>query len=254
MKGKTLFYPEEPSLAVAVGTGNSQIQRSGIHSGLTMRPLSGYGRDINMNKKVMARSNEIYDKAFAEGETPNARVLWADQSRQYVRFSEIIHFLLPGTNSVLDVGCGNGELLNFLNFHGFTGRYKGIDIHPKLIGEAVARFPGSAFEVSDFFEQDPGRFESVVMSGVFNVNFDQDLAFVHRFIERMFELCEKRVVFNALSSHVNYRNPALFYVDPADLMRRLVDLTPRVELRHGFLPFNYTVCLHKNPEWQPVKG
>ncbi len=43
------------------------------------------------------------------------------------------------TDSVLDVGCGNGTFADALILHGFSGRYLGIDMSANLISEAKNR-------------------------------------------------------------------------------------------------------------------
>ena len=202
-----------------------------------------------MNAKEFAkRSNSIFDKAFAEGKEPNDRVLWHDRDRQYFRFHEICRYIDMRRDSVLDVGCGNGELLGFLSFCGFCGKYTGVDIHSKLVGEARGRFSKADFRVLDIFDSAVETYDCVVMSGVFNANVGQDLDFVVRFITRMHELSRFRTVFNAVSTHVNFCQPEIFYIDPSELLERLLKITPQVEMRHGFLPFNFTVCMHAHAQ------
>lgn len=40
---------------------------------------------------------------------------------------------IPRQTSLLDLGCGHGELANYLNRTGFTGRYVGVDSSPALL-------------------------------------------------------------------------------------------------------------------------
>lgn len=61
-----------------------------------------------------------------------------NESRNYYwqGFTEILRFLKPiGSMSVLDVGCGNGRLGQFLqeNLHDTLLEYTGIDSNPKLL-------------------------------------------------------------------------------------------------------------------------
>jgi len=43
---------------------------------------------------------------------------------------------LGGGESILDLGCGNGELARFLSTHGHRGSYLGLDFSPVLLAEA----------------------------------------------------------------------------------------------------------------------
>ena len=68
---------------------------------------------------------------------PNAE----DMHRRYQVMLELIDEK-EGMCSVLDLGCGPGLFLDYLNEHGHTNRvnYAGIDISQKMIDAAKQRF------------------------------------------------------------------------------------------------------------------
>lgn len=198
-------------------------------------------------KDIIARSNAVYDAARAAGATPHDRVLWGDPLRQYQRFDELTRLAgiidMPSME-VLDVGCGNGELFEYLGSHGFHGNYRGIDIHPGQIAEARHRFPGVDFCVSNILDDDIAQADAVMMSGVFNVDCGQTIDFIERFVSRCADLARKRVVFNAITTHGTRKDSGTFYLSPETAVRIAARLSSRFELRHGFLHFNYTMCIH----------
>ena len=68
---------------------------------------------------------------------------------------------IPQDASILDIGCGNGELWRFLCHHGFQGRYTGVDFSPALLDIAAGQgvgspqagsIPEAAFLVADLAE------------------------------------------------------------------------------------------------------
>lgn len=213
------------------------------------------------HKKLLNESNRLYDEAFAGGTDRFSRVKGSELYRQYYRFSELVHFM-PGIEterfSVLDVGCGNGELFHYLNFRGFTGRYDGVDINENLLVDGRAQFPAEIFpEVQfrnvDILSQDVEQADFVVLSGVFNIAVGQDDGFHEAMLVKMFAAARRAVVFNAVSSHVNFRNPQMYYIDPAKLIDFIArNLSKKFELRHHFLPHNYTVCIHRNSDWAGI--
>jgi hypothetical protein len=76
--------------------------------------------------------------------------------------------------------------------------------------------------------------------------------FLLRTLQEMWLLAKERVVFNAMSTYVDYRDPGLYYVDPLVLFDYVKkNLTPRVSLRHDYLvkpggmPFEFVMVLHK---------
>jgi SAM-dependent methyltransferase len=151
----------------------------------------------------------------------------------------------PGVE-ILDVGCGNGELLKCLAMHGFRGKYRGIDIHAGQIDEARGRFPGVDFSVCNILEDKIAQADIVMMSGLFNVDCGQDMEFVQRFIGSCCALARERFVFNAITSYVSRRDFGMFYVAPEAAIGIAARRSQRFELRHGFLPFNFTMCIHMN--------
>jgi len=73
--------------------------------------------------------------------------------------------LAPGAR-VIDMGCGSGAFTELLAARGYT--VSGIDIAPKLIALAQAKFPGIEFFAGDA-ENTPfeaGMFDGVLLSGL----------------------------------------------------------------------------------------
>ena len=210
-------------------------------------------------QEIYAKSNTIYDEAFTSGSNRFARVLGHNPNRQFYRFHEICHFLGDVTSrrlSILEVGCGNGEFFRFLNSCGFSGRYVGVDINESLLQEAARLLPdetldGVSFLNKDILAEDLGPFDHVIMSGVFNINMGQDDDFVFEMIQRMAAHALHKVVFNAVTDYVSFRDPKMYYINPETLAHFIIKrVSPRFEIRHHFLPYNYTVCIHKDNDWR----
>ncbi|OGV38764.1 MAG: hypothetical protein A2X48_18230 [Lentisphaerae bacterium GWF2_49_21] len=203
-------------------------------------------------RTLFSKSNEIYDAASRRKACKTYHSLWTTKSGQYHRFSEILHFIDNMDCSILDIGCGNGRLVEFLNYNGFTGKYTGVDINSNLLKEARHDFPGQEFVNADFFKKRIPLHDYVVMSGTLNANFGQDMDFVFNFIRRMHELSRKKSVFNAITEYVNFKEKEMYYINPAALIEYTVrNLSPKFEIRHSFVPYNFTMCIHKNIKWIP---
>ena len=191
---------------------------------------------------------KIYDDAVAKGSNEHERVCWYNPTRQYDRFEELCVLIGDVTRPnlrILDVGCGNAEFLKMLNSRGFCGSYHGIDLHAGLIAEAKQRFPEAKLEQRDLLTDPPDPVDIAVMSGIFNVEVGQSLDYVNTVISAAFSIVREKVIFNAISTYVNRRDASMYYFDPADAIALAAKLSRRFELRHGFLPFNYTVCIHR---------
>jgi len=204
------------------------------------------------NEKFVKENIKIYDKAIKKFGLSSSSVLWDDQQSQYFRFCELVkHLDLSSKKSILDVGCGNGELYKFLNFLGFRGTYVGSDINANLIKQAKKRFPAVEFHLVDIMEKKIARkFDYALMSGLFNVNVNQSLEWTQKFVKKMFSLSREAIAFNAISTYVNYKQDEMFYLSPEEMFAYCVkNLSPRVTLLHHNLPYNYTIIVYKNSTW-----
>lgn len=205
-----------------------------------------------MNKDIVARSNAIYSaQANTHGEDSRA-VLCDRQTRLIHRFVEIVKLIdLDGSKRrILEVGCGHGEFYKFLASVGYRGSYVGTDINPELLALAKKRFKAIDVREVDIVKADLGeKFDYVLLSGVFNIECGQTVAWVQNFLERMYAHCEEAIVFNAVSTHVNFRDPRMFYLDPVEMLQFCITkLSKRVTLTHHNLTYNYTVAVYRQQE------
>jgi hypothetical protein len=124
-----------------------------------------------------------------------------------------------------------------------------------LLAQARERFKSIQVKCVDILVEEPiQRFDYVVLSGLFNVNVGQTMDWVQAFIKRMFEMTNQVMVFNAISSHVSYRDDGMYYMDPAEMLTFCVkNLSKRTTLIHHNLPYNYTVAVFKDESWSSVK-
>ncbi|MDK0517983.1 amino acid adenylation domain-containing protein [Streptomyces sp. ML-6] len=93
----------------------------------------------------------------------------------------------PGRPSVLEIGCGSGELVDELS--GAVGRYVAMDISPASVGRVLARHGedrpwlegvvGPAHRVGELVS---GRFDTVVLSSV--VQFFPDVEYLYSVLEQ----------------------------------------------------------------------
>ncbi|MDZ7607516.1 MAG: glycosyltransferase [Cyclobacteriaceae bacterium] len=71
------------------------------------------------------------------------------------------NYFIPDEDTVLEVGCGNGEMLSMMN----GSKKVGIDFSPEMISRAKKSYPGI-----DFYEQDAGeidlplKFDTIVLT------------------------------------------------------------------------------------------
>ncbi len=198
-----------------------------------------------MNENQLAINNEKYRNLQAK-DSPSGRAGYDDITRQYLRFSEIKHFIGDLSGSILDVGCGNAEFMQFLNMTGFEGDYTGLDVSKELLGEAASRFPTRTFLSTDILALEHEQFDYVIASGIFNYDYGQSMELIRSIILKMYALGRRKAIFNGVCYQGTRRDVGTFYIDQWDLCKWLErDVGCKVEVRNCFINYNFTVSLSR---------
>lgn len=154
---------------------------------------------------------------------------------------------------LLDVGCGFGDLLAWLNSRGIEPRYTGVDIVRPMIERCRKRFAGTGakFLIGDalsFVADEP--YDYVVASGIFGYAAKDTKARVRPTLERLFNLTRVGMAVNFLSRRATTRSPGRLYLHPSDVLQFALKLTPAVRLDHTYMPNDFTLCLYRTPLWE----
>ncbi len=101
--------------------------------------------DEKSAKKIMNGVTATYDEISKE----------FSESRAFAgkEFEAYKDYLRPG-QTIIDLGCGNGRLLQFIekeasNWHQKTFHYVGLDTSSNLLSEARKKYPGKTFQRGD---------------------------------------------------------------------------------------------------------
>ena len=157
---------------------------------------------------------------------------------------------------ILDVGCGFGDLLPFLEKRGIHPVYTGIDICEPMIRHCRERFAASAgrFAVADVLEYEPdGPYDYVVASGIFGLEAPGARERIWPTIQRMLSWASVGAAANFLSDLAPDKVPARVYVNPPEALDEALRLTPAAALDHTYLPNDFTLYLHRQRGWEKAK-
>ena len=178
---------------------------------------------------------------------------WKSREAQYNRFREllkVVDFATPF--SILDYGCGDGELVRFLNAASADFQYFGFDAAPQMIEAARKEFAGSKNCLFSTRLEDFAKADYTVASGIFNLKFDANdeewRKYVAATIMKMDVLSHRGFAFNALTSYsdVKFRRSDLFYADPLfwfDFCKR--NVSRFVSLLHDYPEYDFTIIVRK---------
>jgi ubiquinone/menaquinone biosynthesis C-methylase UbiE len=175
------------------------------------------------------------------------------RASQEKRFEAILALGPMDGKTVLDAGCGFGDLLVFLRTRGIRPQYSGLDACPPMIARCRQRFPERAatFVVGDVLEHRPAaRYDYVIASGIFGLKVPGACERIRPTLQRLYQLCKVGLVVNFLSSRTPRPSPARMYLEPGEMLSTALSLTPAVRLDHSYLPNDFTLYLYREPAWE----
>lgn len=172
---------------------------------------------------------------------------WASSSSQQTRFEVLLRVANPQGRSLLDVGCGLGDLASFLSERGIDVDYTGVDVVPEMVAQARQNHPAGRFVIGDPFDTGddplPGEtFDVVFCSGTLNLNLGNNMQFLPQALWAMLRRTQDMMVVNLLHIRDTRRDRQYFRYDPQRAMELLMDLGAReITLFEDYLPNDFTV-------------
>ena len=194
----------------------------------------------------MPRLKEDYDEAFEKyGAGPKA-LLWWDYRSMALRFRALVKEVPVEGKSILDAGCGLGDLLPYLYAKAPNFRYLGVDRSEKFIEVAKTRYEGHQFQVGDPFRHPIGMFDVVLSSGVMNGNTDDWLVKRMKMIKSLWRQTGEVLAFNMAGGLKPIRHDSLIaYADAQEIFDFCKTLSQRVILKTNYLEKDFTIVMFK---------
>jgi len=160
---------------------------------------------------------------------------WSAAGQQF-RFKKLMQIADLRGRSVLDLGCGLGDLYPCLVEQFGHVEYTGIDMVSELIAAAAQRNPRARFVCRDLLADDMDDiFDYVLISGMFNNAISDCAGFLKEMISVAFRHCSQGLAFNFTSQYVNFTEPEIAYHDPLAILDFcLKTLTRKVMLHHHY--------------------
>jgi tRNA G46 methylase TrmB len=125
---------------------------------------------------------------------------WFSEEEQLLAFRTMLNFYSV-QHSILDVGCGRGDLYQLLTQINPNINYKGIDFNENLINLAKSKYGQDNFEAVEFLMAKllPESYDWVFASAMFNQSISINMdTYSRECIDKMFEVCKLGVAFNLM--------------------------------------------------------
>jgi len=171
---------------------------------------------------------------------------WNTRKSQEVRFEVLSGIADLSDHSVLDIGCGRGDLKAYLGerFPGIS--YTGIEQNETFFNLAIQKYghlPHTRFICSNFWTDEVPAADYILVSGSLNYK-NSDPGFVYKMIRKLYESCTCALGFNLLSS-IGYPPLDLCAYKPEVILLFCQTLSAHVEIRDGYQEGDYSVYMYK---------
>lgn len=147
--------------------------------------------------------------------------------------------------SVLDAGCGYGDLRAYLNHKYPRLKYTGIDQSEAFLMVASGRYahlPETAFYLGDFCNAELPPADYVLASGSLNYHSSES-RFIYNTITKLFNTSRIAFGFNLLRKIEP--GGILVAYDADDIMRHCRTLTPKVVLHDNYFEGDFTIWMYR---------
>jgi SAM-dependent methyltransferase len=176
---------------------------------------------------------------------------YVNRSIQHQDYRNITQ-LIPTGQSILDFGCGRGDYQAWheLNFGKNSVNYIGVDFNEVLIEAGKKLYNGINLINQDWMDID----DNIKQDWCINVNSnilrydvsnDDDLSYLHKTIEKMYNHANKGIVIKLASSLVTEENQLIKY-NPGELFNWAQEKFGLVALDHSNTNEEFLLIIYKN--------
>ncbi|WP_447968606.1 class I SAM-dependent methyltransferase [Nitrospira sp. M1] len=206
-----------------------------------------------MNNKFDVSLNKIksfMDDTLDKHGTTSLGVGWRSRENQFLRFDQFSHLFQDCSEpfSINDLGCGLAGFFEWAKERGLpVSNYIGYDISERMI--ARARALHSKHNVRFVKAEKPTDIADFsVCCGIFNTRLDESdedwTQYMREVVYALAKASRRGFAFNSLSSYVDWREPHLFYAEPAEWFTWCkTNISKKVSLLHDSPLYEWTMII-----------
>jgi len=174
---------------------------------------------------------------------------WSSREIQQLRFEILSRIGTQNGDSVLDVGCGFGDLFAYFQARDIHTRYLGLDLSTDILQKAEELYPQARFFNGDLFDLSPAEqsYDYVMLSGALNEEMNDEGNYAKSIIKRMYQSCRKGLAFNLLScrDEVTARRWDLQSFDADEILAFCCGLGAQCELIDDYIDNDFTILMRR---------
>lgn len=190
-----------------------------------------------------------YSKAYIKNRGSVKSLLWNSYASAAIRYRELVKDIDFTSKSILDVGCGFGDIIPFISNKNTSFKYTGIDLMKEFVEEAKKRYPDYKFAERNYFEHPfKKKFDVIICCGTLNSNYGREtMSFRKKAIKTMFNHCKEAVAFNMAggASSSNKNDSTIYYANSINILEYCTKLSKKVILRNNYHEKDFTIVIFK---------
>lgn len=197
--------------------------------------------DKNLLTGIADQTRHRYAARFQEHGLSPRSLGWGTREQQTTRFDQVRRIIDFDGSHVLDIGCGFGDLYQYLKHNNVDVTYTGVDVCQEFIDVATDRHPDGQFLCTDLTTDelcDVGG-DVVVMLGLLNYRQSEtaNLTYAETLIDRAFDKARRSLVCDFISDQRALDYPEeewIYYYSPEEVVKLASAVTPSWQLLQDF--------------------
>jgi len=200
-----------------------------------------------MDPKGAATVRAYHNERMTRFGVASAKSLgWKDEHAQRQRFKQIAQIGNLNGTTILDIGCGHGDLFSYISRIYPRLKYCGLDQEQAFLEVALNRYgekSNAKFFLGDFNSASLPEHDYVICSGGLNYRTNDD-DHIFKMISKFFKASRLGLGLNILKS-VDFENGILVPYSEFEIMKYCRKLTSKLVLREAEDQNNFTLFLYK---------
>ena len=203
--------------------------------------------DECLTEAELQRIRELYEIRYSQFGNNYKTVGWGSIKDQVLRFDMLCRGLDLTGKTILDIGCGLGDIVPYLEARYPAGfKYTGIDLAPSLIEAAQEEFtqPNISFICGDMNKlNESEQYDIVLLSGALSYRVHDNKSYAKAMLKKLFRMSREVISVNFLSDYVDYQEEKNFHYSPEDMFQFAKTLTKWVALYSDYPLWEFTIQL-----------
>ncbi|MFC1626019.1 class I SAM-dependent methyltransferase [Patescibacteria group bacterium] len=193
--------------------------------------------------------NDGYKESFEKYGVDPRSLKWRSLKAAQQRYKEIISLVDFEGKSVLDVGCGFGDITKFITVRTSNFSYLGVDRMDEFIKVARKKHPRYRFVVTDYFKKPLSeKFDVVIANGCLNSNLDDNLKFRKRAIKTLFEHTKEFLIFNMAGTYPQLKTGKksnIWFADALEIQKYCLTLSRETVFKNHPRRKEFTILMRR---------